>query len=678
LLDRENKIYSGCSVEGLENTLVHVYNNRFVKDNFHEMDKLKGIFTLSKANKHVEEELDKAKTDLKAAKTSKDSIDKAVEAIIQGVATNRAQAEEVIWKIKTKFAGGDRVLEYCLDGLKAKARLFDHIAQIPLTSGKPTRTAEELKREAEVLQGENAQRYAKLTELPSNGASNEQNSLLSTAIVGNQDSSVAALITRLGNADWVSEGIPFMDVLQAGGAESCPFCQASSLTAAAAAAIREYFDESFSKAVQELKTLLQTYRDYTSTISPLSVFLECTLLAGRKSEFEALYGQLQSAWLANIQLIEGKLKSPSSILTLASSLELIEKLNIIIDSVNKDIIEHNAKIDNKSKALTDIKVQFWNICRWEYDQTIAPYKTAVKDAEEKFSAYKVQVAQAADTIDKLTLKIATLQKETVNVDAAIATINSRLSDLGIDSFKIMRHGENAYRLSRNGVAAEDFQSLSEGEKTVISFVYFIELCKGKRTAEDIVERKVVVIDDPISSLSHIYVFNIGQMLKQELCNADQFAQIIVLTHSLYFFYELTDIKKERRDRNQKLFRLVKNASGSKIVEMKYEEIQNDYQSYWAVINDDQQAPALIANCMRNIVEYFFNFVKKQDLNNVFQNPKLSDPKHQAFCRYMNRESHSLGQNIFDYKEFDYAKFRDSFKLLFEETGFSEHYSAMTK
>lgn len=168
------------------------------------------------------------------------------------------------------------------------------------------------------------------------------------------------------------------------------------------------------------------------------------------------------------------------------------------------------------------------------------------------------------------------------------------------------------------------------------------------------------------------------MLKQELCNSNQFAQIIVLTHSLYFFYELTDIKKERRDDTQKLLRLVKNSSGSKIVEMKYEEIQNDYQAYWTVITDEQQPPALIANCMRNIVEYFFNFVRKHDLNNVFQHPKLADPKHQAFYRFMNRESHSLGQNIFDYKEFDYARFHEAFKLLFEESGFSEHYKAMTK
>ena len=112
--------------------------------------------------------------------------------------------------------------------------------------------------------------------------------------------------------------------------------------------------------------------------------------------------------------------------------------------------------------------------------------------------------------------------------------------------------------------------------------------------------------------------------------------------------------------------------------MKYEEIQNDYHSYWNVVKDDKHPPALIANCMRNIIEYFFNFIEKKDLNNVFQKPELQATKYQAFCRYINRESHSVGQNIFDYKEFNYSDYRDALRLVFTECGYEEHYDAMIK
>ena len=141
---------------------------------------------------------------------------------------------------------------------------------------------------------------------------------------------------------------------------------------------------------------------------------------------------------------------------------------------------------------------------------------------------------------------------------------------------------------------------------------------------------------------------------------------------------MTDTNKERRKEQQKLFRIRKNLTGSEILEMSYEEIQNDYHSYWFVIKDDKQPAALIANCMRNIIEYFFNFVEKRDLNNVFQKQEMQDNRFQAFNRYVNRESHSLGQNIFDIKEFNYRDFKDAFAELFKVTGYENHYKKMIK
>ena len=213
---------------------------------------------------------------------------------------------------------------------------------------------------------------------------------------------------------------------------------------------------------------------------------------------------------------------------------------------------------------------------------------------------------------------------------------------------------------------------------IISFLYFIELCRGKKSAGDVGGKKIIVIDDPISSLSHIFMFNIGQLIKKEFLFSDTYEQVFLLTHSLYFFYELTDPNHNRRKENQKLFRITKNCDGSQIFNMKYEEIQNDYHSYWQIIKDDKQPPALIANCMRNIIEYFFNFIEKKNLNHVFQKPGLQENKYQAFCRYINRESHSLGQNIFDYKEFNYNDFKETLGLVFQESGYKEHYEEMIK
>ena len=70
--------------------------------------------------------------------------------------------------------------------------------------------------------------------------------------------------------------------------------------------------------------------------------------------------------------------------------------------------------------------------------------------------------------------------------------------------------------------------MSEGEKTIISFLYFLELCKGKESKDEAIAEKIVVIDDPISSLSHIYIFNIAHLIRKTFFT-DEYKQIFILT-----------------------------------------------------------------------------------------------------------------------------------------------------
>ncbi|CAC5857600.1 hypothetical protein [uncultured Gammaproteobacteria bacterium] len=316
--------------------------------------------------------------------------------------------------------------------------------------------------------------------------------------------------------------------------------------------------------------------------------------------------------------------------------------------------------------------------RWNYDQTISTYLEDKEDIEKKIGDMTIKKQEAQDFINKQVSIIIKQQENTINIEQSIKFINNSLVELGLDDFYIEKHLDNFYKIKRSEQDTDIFRSLSEGEKMIISFLYFVETCRGKQSVSDTGRKKIVVIDDPISSLSHIFVFNIGKLIKTEFFNSDFYEQVFILTHSLYFFYELTDIRHVRREENQKLFRMTKNNDGSHISVMKYEEIQNDYQSYWQIIKDAKQPPALIANCMRNIIEYFFNFIEKKELNDVFNKPELKDNRFQAFCRYVNRESHSLGQNIFDYKEFDYDIFKESFKLVFQQSGYEEHYNKMMK
>lgn len=498
------------------------------------------------------------------------------------------------------------------------------------------------------------------------------------SILGNTDSEVAALIEKLGNSDWVKQGLSYLPESVGDSNAQCPFCQEATISEKFIDSVRSYFDVTYEKQLEEIAQLLKTYRAAFDSLPELGPFTDHPFAEKRKDSITNKYQILVDALQSNARKIEEKLKSPKIPTMLADTTGLVANFNSAVGQINSEVDEYNDKLKNRESALENLRNEFWQLMRWQYDQTITRFDADRQDSNQQLQGLDVEIGNIDTELAKVKGEIAEAQKQTVNTDHAVSAINAGLIDLGIDDFRVQKYSDNLYRVVRAGDSKDAFHSLSEGEKMMISFLYFCELCKGKASTEDTHAQRIAVIDDPISSLSHVFIFSVGQLIRSVFFKGDRFSQVIVLTHSLYFFYEMTDPNHERREKTQKLFRLSKPSSGSVIQEMKYEEIQNDYQAYWSVVNDQSQPPALIANCMRNIVEYFFNFVRKKDLNNVFQMPELQDAKYQAFCRYINRESHSLGQNIIDMKEFNYDVFKEGLKLVFEKTGYSDHYKAMSK
>lgn len=668
--------FTNCSLKTSQHCEILVYNQSFLNDYFYEEDHLKGIFTLSKENKVALQQIEAEAKELeKHLAAQQDNSKRATENATK-LNQEKTKASGKLWEIKTNFSGGDRVMEFCLEGVKRTELLFQHVVGLPLPESAPSYSVDILKAEASSIAGEGAAPFTKIPTLSAGWLTIEDDSLWSKIIVGSQEGSVAEFITKTRNSDWVKQGLQYISDDK--DLQACPFCQQETITKSIINSIRHVFDEAYEQDVKQLEFANARYEALTTNLnfqdisnSPLA---SKELVEAWNVACEALKASIRE----NILHIGNKIKSPSTPVALTNTQSTIDLINDLIGGLNDLIEAHNDKLANKKKTQDDIKARFWTLMRWEYDQTISAYSQSVSDLNGEASEISEEATKISTAVSTSNGKLADLRRQTVNIEESIENINAGLVEIGIDGFSVVPFGENFYRVSRTTDQTNAFHSLSEGEKTVISFLYFMELCKGQKTAAAVPQAKVIVIDDPISSLSHLYVFNIGQLIKKYFINNNLYSQVFVLTHSLYFFYELTHASKEKRAETQHLFRVFKNTNGSSVIPMKYEEIQNDYQSYWSIVKDQAAPPALIANCMRNIVEYFFNFVQKKDFNNVFQNPALSADKFTAFYRYMNRESHSLGQNIFDIKEFDHDVFKDGLRLIFEECGYAEHYRAMSK
>ena len=695
LMNHSHIRFKGCSVEGLsDDHELMVYSQDFVRDNFFEPEGLKGIFTLSKTNKDAETKIENAKVEIDKLRTELTEKQNELKLERETISEKITASQNVAWKVRTDYSGGDRILEFCLDNLKnSKEKLFNYLATIPKPVTEPPKSVKDLKNELESISGDNSKKYSNLPSIDCRLAYIESDALFEKQIIGNDSSTVSDLITELGNSDWVKDGLEYLSHKDSQENESCPFCQEKTISKLLIKNIEDYFDKSYENDKNLLQSLLSDYCQVRQSILRKNLFETNPKYEIYKKDFEINYEKFTKILDENIKIIEDKIKSPSRPLFLKSSSETLGALNEIIRNINILVTEHNQKIDEKGAIATNIKKDFWSVMRWNYDQTISAHNIEKTNSAKKIHAIS-NSTKALETDIRVQQDIIRVQQaQTVNIDEAIENINNGLTDLSITDFKIKKYSENRYKIIRDEADNGVFHSLSEGEKMIISFIYFIELCRGKKEATEVSKKKVIVIDDPMSSLSHIYVFNIGRLIKNEFFgvskkNIDKqtkeesfhmdspYEQVFILTHSLYFFYEMTETNHKIRSHTQNLFRLIKNERGSRFQSMKYESIQNEYQAYWYIIRDDSQPPALIANCMRNIIEYFFNFVEKKDLNNFFQQEPLRSNRYLAFNRYINRESHSLGQNIFDYKEFDYEEFKSAFQELFKLANYEEHYNKM--
>jgi len=689
LQDKDNDCFSCCSISGLSNEKVLVYNQKFVTDNFYQ-DTQRGIFSLKSENKAAKEKIDIATQEINKLKNQikndelKTGSQFDLEKKQEDIDILQTSSEEKTWKIKNDYYGGDRILEFCLDRkMGSKKSLFDFISKLQKPDNKPQKSIEVLKKEAEATQGENAKSYDEslVKKVNFDFWNIENQEIFEEVIIGNENSQVAKLINKLNSSDWVKKGKEFLNEPKEEN-EVCPFCQQKTITKDLHQEIQDYFDETYQNKITSLETFDKEYwKEYQAVKNLETELLKIDFVKNKEKDFKLLFKNFIDKVSSNWSKVSDKIKHPNIVINLESSILEQNALNDFLDGIIEEITTHNEKIKNKQKTKKQIVKEFWEVMRWDYDQTIENYTIQNNRLKKEESDIEAKISEINRKIKEQEKIIQEEQGKTVTIEDAIKAINSELIFFGLDGFSIVPAGEKYYKLKRPNEDVSKFETLSEGEKTVISFLYFLELCKGKEKNDEVVTEKIVVIDDPISSLSHMYVFNIAQLIRKNFFNND-YKQVFILTHNLYLFHELIKYKEKcKKQDKSKLFRISKNQKKESVIfEMHEDEIMNDYQSYWKVIkehndnNDYKPSDCLLANSMRNILEYFFGFIDNEKYEKAIE--KLTNGKYSYFLRYINRESHFDRINISDTKEIDPQIFKEAFKKIFQDSGHGAHYNQM--
>lgn len=336
--------------------------------------------------------------------------------------------------------------------------------------------------------------------------------------------------------------------------DDCPFCEQDVSKASAKGLIDDYikyFNDEEQLHKQELKALSAALNQKIKDITEFE-----NKLSRRKKEFDELKAYLPS----------------KKELELADCTENIDALKLSISELQKlaDLKYKNLAIA-QNYQITQIKTNYENLAdKVERNNEVVAdvvAKATTLEEERKSIQRKLcnifevefvrdnwgkfeEIENTKAKLEQKNSEKVLLQKDEIPADA-----KARVAQ----TFKVLLHeffGEKykfdaeTFSLTRgeNPMTRGTHRTLSDGEKSVLAFCYFIASIHKKVSEEDDYAKLFLVFDDPVTSMSYDHVFSIVQTLKNLNISSTgsvsltpttggkgRKPNLLILTHSNYFF-----------------------------------------------------------------------------------------------------------------------------------------------
>lgn len=664
-----------------------VYNRDFVERNFNQPDELKGIFTLGEKDKDTLDKIEAAKTDLDGIK------DKIVQlkAALQGgdgkggkraeLSDLEADFEKKCWELKLKH---DEMLQGAFTGVRGRKTAFKEklLAESASNSSVAVSLAE-LEKNAETVFGEAPQPALLLTVHDSASLlAHEAESILKKKVIGKTDVDIAALIQKLGSSDWVKQGRDFYDPEE----RVCPFCQQDT-PPTLEESLNEYFDEAF---IADTRAIEKLFTDYKTDSERLQLNIQ-TLLdnPSRFLDSEKLQAEsdlLDSKIRINIQRLEEKRRESSKSIELDSLQNVLNAVELLVDGANIAILKHNTMVSNLESERTDLTGQVWRyLLDHEIKSDLATFTTKSSGVTKAIENLETQIGDRTTEQRTKSQEIRDHEKDTTSIQPTIDGINTLLHSFGFTGFELAKsEKERFYKIQRpDGSDAKE--TLSEGEKSFITFLYFYHLLKGSETETGMTSDRVVVFDDPVSSLDSDILFIVSNLMKGIFEEARKRTgttkQVFVLTHNVYFHKEVSfNVDRPRGGkRNDETFWTVRKANQvSKIKSHETNPIKTSYELLWLEVKNSERDNLSIQNTLRRILENYFKILGNVDPDKICAH---FDGKEKLICRslfsWVNDGSHFAHDSL--YVSIDTSMvdaYLSVFKRVFEKTKHMAHYEMM--
>ena len=307
--------------------------------------------------------------------------------------------------------------------------------------------------------------------------------------------------------------------------------------------------------------------------------------------------------------------------------DLSGPVNGIIHQCNEDIRKNNEVVEkleeNQDQCVRDV----WALAAFRLQGEVETYHTAQSDVAAAKNKLNDETKRIIGELFVIKKSLEELGTSSTTIQAAIEAMNKVLRDSGFEGFEIIKSdmAKDAYKVVRGDkkVAVR----LSDGECHFLSFLYFYNRVKGC-DASGVLRDKIVVIDDPVSSLDGNALFIISSLVREmiEVCynntdyrgqtvKGDYIKQLFILTHNAQFHRGITynqvnrfpcvNFYKINKVDNRSTLKWCKRQSKKEAGEEEnYNPVKNAYAALWAEYLELQNEIPLM-NVIHRILDFYF-------------------------------------------------------------------------
>lgn len=661
-----------------------VYNKDFVEKHFDAESSIKGIYTFGE-NVEVADKIKTLKGEADGVKAKLSGLRKNLSGE-DGTGGKKREREVLatqllqdVWDAKGKFND----LKDAFTGLNSDKKKFRDRYLTEASSNVATaRDIAELREDAAtVFSGSLTEAKVLPNQDSSKVSALESAAILKKKIIGKEDVDIAALIEKLGNSDWVQQGRQYFDQLE----DQCPFCQQKT-DEAFRRSLEAYFDESYVADLAAINKLLADYNDAARellTAYSVSDIVESPYLD--REAFEKDFAALRLALDSNVEHVSAKRKEPSAPATLIDTAPLLAAVNAHIVTANKKVKANNDTIDNLSARKKELTSQIWRRLLEDTKAIYDKFKSESGGLDKAITSLEAKIETETKNFDDKQEEIEENERKITSIKPTIDAINKLVKSFGFTNFHLVESSGGGFYEVKRADGSDAKRTLSEGEKSFITFLYFYHLVGGSFNSSGGTNDKVIVFDDPVSSLDADILFIVCNLIKAIIAEMrtgkSAIKQVFVLTHNIYFHKEVTFDKKRSAAtaRSDETFWVVRKTSQrSELIPFTENPIKSSYELLWREVRQKPPSDTAIQNVMRRILEHYFKFyggITPEDIIEKF------DGKDKMICStllsWVNDGSHFATDDLYmacDPGQVD--RYLNVFQRIFEDSDHRGHFRMM--